>query len=519
MSYLNEQIMHVIRELANRPVIFSAADVAASANLKGMEHAIENALHTQCKLKTLIKVTKRRADATPYDCYLGIRPAKKWWQNHTLRLANAGLYCLTKAQLAGAMSLAFDAHKWNIVPLDLLEVGRRRAMVAEGYTPGTFVFPWAFILHTNPAGKASFRALIERMPAVGGCAELSHERMLDDVLSRLTQREVEVMRLRFGFNAGAKSTLQQVGNRYGVSRERIRQIQEKARRKLEGRWCQQRLWEIFMLDFLRSQGALLLPDFTPSPQRQLLFKSIGVRTTPIPKLNIRFIAPPARLTDYLTRLRGGDALSDEASEESMRAKFKALPFLSRRDGARIDAAEKAYLNEQNKKTHASMLCGALRSLGRAAHYAEIAAECNRLFPQRRNSTHNWHAALSRCAKYEKFGIVWTGTHGTYGLVEHGYSRPETNLHAAVAGIVAKKFTETREPVPVEVVVTELSQQRRELNLNSVKIALGLNDKLMSQPGGYIPKTAFDQSSEYQENRAKQYDIVAALAAFRQPNSD
>jgi len=55
---------------------------------------------------------------------------------------------------------------------------------------------------------------------------------LETVLSYLTTRESEVIRLRFGFDDGRSRTLEEVGKVFGVTRERIRQIEAKALRKL-----------------------------------------------------------------------------------------------------------------------------------------------------------------------------------------------------------------------------------------------------------------------------------------------
>ena len=55
---------------------------------------------------------------------------------------------------------------------------------------------------------------------------------ISDVLLTLTEREEQVLRLRFGLDDGSSKTLEEVGQMFGVTRERIRQIEAKALRKL-----------------------------------------------------------------------------------------------------------------------------------------------------------------------------------------------------------------------------------------------------------------------------------------------
>ncbi len=54
----------------------------------------------------------------------------------------------------------------------------------------------------------------------------------EDILTSLSPCEARVLQLRFGLKDGKSHTLEQVGKKFGVPRERIRQIETKARRKL-----------------------------------------------------------------------------------------------------------------------------------------------------------------------------------------------------------------------------------------------------------------------------------------------
>jgi RNA polymerase primary sigma factor len=69
----------------------------------------------------------------------------------------------------------------------------------------------------SPAEKTSFSLLKDK---------------LSDVLAGLSEREQRVLELRFGLDNGYSRTLEEVGRQFQVTRERIRQIEAKALRKM-----------------------------------------------------------------------------------------------------------------------------------------------------------------------------------------------------------------------------------------------------------------------------------------------
>jgi RNA polymerase primary sigma factor len=68
-------------------------------------------------------------------------------------------------------------------------------------------------------------------PADAAAFQLLREQV-EDVLGTLSERERRVLQLRFGLEDGRSRTLEEVGRNFGVTRERIRQIEAKALRKL-----------------------------------------------------------------------------------------------------------------------------------------------------------------------------------------------------------------------------------------------------------------------------------------------
>ena len=91
---------------------------------------------------------------------------------------------------------------------------------------------------TSPqATEAALRSLKKNIVLIMGGKDKGLDYKLlkeqvEDVLHTLTERERRVLQFRFGLEDGRSRTLEEVGREFGVTRERIRQIEAKALRKL-----------------------------------------------------------------------------------------------------------------------------------------------------------------------------------------------------------------------------------------------------------------------------------------------
>jgi len=110
-----------------------------------------------------------------------------------------------------------------------LPVARVRAVLKMAQQPISLSSP------VGESDETSFGDFIEDKSSENPSEVTSYSLLKDklsDVLSSLNERERKVLELRFGLGDGASRTLEEVGRQFRVTRERIRQIEAKALRKM-----------------------------------------------------------------------------------------------------------------------------------------------------------------------------------------------------------------------------------------------------------------------------------------------
>ncbi|MBI4432154.1 MAG: RNA polymerase sigma factor RpoD [Candidatus Omnitrophica bacterium] len=117
------------------------------------------------------------------------------------------------------------------------EIGQRMRMGVEKVREILKIAQEPISLQTpiGDEGDTHFGDFIEDKRAVSPSSATTYamlKEQMDDVLSTLTDRERKVLKLRFGITDGYPRTLEEVGSIFSVTRERVRQIEAKALRKL-----------------------------------------------------------------------------------------------------------------------------------------------------------------------------------------------------------------------------------------------------------------------------------------------
>lgn len=138
---------------------------------------------------------------------------------------NGGNYCLRFDALEEKLGLKNSHELYDKSMRDL-----ESAVFAEGIADRNKIGDWNVIVGL---GRLATAELCTSTEEIG--VDMVYGEKLFESIWKLTSREKNVIFLRFGLDGNGTKTLQEVGDTLGIARERVRQIENKAIRKLRGR--------------------------------------------------------------------------------------------------------------------------------------------------------------------------------------------------------------------------------------------------------------------------------------------
>jgi len=412
----------------------------------------------------------------------------QWFCQLNLRLAQAKQVRLSKHQLATLVSSLCIHERWDTPPTEVIRFGKQFGFIGTAWTEDQYIFPVAYILSFMPSelSEATIKSIIEEISSktIDDKFFLQHltEESIPEKFSCLTESESYIIRAREGLLTGKKMTLQWLGNQYGITRERVRQSEFRAWRKLRHSVNAPTFSKALIYHIMSQQGSLIIEeDSHENLTIGFLTKYFNIPYITVPHISLTIIGiipedilvikPKGLLLDYI------DSVSIINQWEAQGQLFlikRDLHFLAghiiRFRLTRLYKEQRVYLT--------------LRTIGKPAHSTKITEVYNSLFPGHKSTEYNIHAVLNR----EKYGVVWIGIRCIFALKEWGYERPSETLFNTITKIVKEKYKETIRPVSFTMIVAEMGKCRQVVKHSSLTIASYRNPNLRHiDKNSFIPK--------------------------------
>ena len=351
-------------------------------------------------------------------------------------------------------------------------------------------------------------------PAIDG-KKMNLQKIANDLLSRLSTRQKNVLTKRFGLKNGQRKTLEAIGDEYGITRERVRQIENDAKAailKSEQIKALEPFFQIFANHFnayggARAEYVLFKEDvknFSPpnvdtgiAAAHLHFLLSLGAqfaRHSETDAFHSAWAVKNARVEDAKAALQQLIRRFEEKKE--LVKKETLLKWLSELSGGQDHKILESYLAMvKNVTANAYGEYGlthwpevrtrgvrdkaylALKKVGQPMHFREIVAEINKAFsPKKPVHTQTVHNEL---IKDDKFVLVGRGT---YALADWGYQP------GRVSEVLARVLKNSNQPMTREEIVAAVCKER---NVKPNTVLLNLQNKkyfAKMEDGRYVYKS-------------------------------
>ena len=291
---------------------------------------------------------------------------------------------------------------------------------------------------------------------------------LRSVLNTLKVQEEKTFLQRYGLINEDRLTLEDIGSQMGVTRERIRQIEQKTFRKLRHPTRLSKIKNLYYQILIINKGCILIPRSILNIHINTIVLIFVILSVPYRDINEGLIIGGENIITSCFDKKM--FLHKEVNLQMIREQLGRIGYwwLGDEDSKRILEGVQKIIAKRQLKYHRVYIT--LKTLGKPSHFSEIAIKHNEIFPEYYGSKHNIHASL--CYYQEHF--VWTGKLGIYALPEWGYERPQMGLHKTCYKIVNEQYKKTKKPVEYSFVLSQIHKYRKLLNPNSVMFSCYLN---------------------------------------------
>lgn len=414
----------------------------------------------------------------------------QWFCQLNLRLAQAKQVRLSKHQLTTLISFLCIHERWDTPSIEVIQFGEQFGFIGTTCTKNQYIFPLANILSFMSYGlsEVTVKHIIKEISLDTINVNFSFKHLAQELIkekySCFTEKECYIIKAREGLLTGKKMTLEWIGIHYGITRERVRQLEFRVWRKLRNPVHAPTFSRALIYNIMSKQGSLMIKTDSPEVLTiSFLSKCSRVPYVTLSHINLAILGALPEDTKLLTPRRllldnididSVSIINQWESEGRFCLIKRDMQFLAesiiRFRLKRLNKGQKVYL--------------ALRTIGKPAHTAKITEVYNSIFPDHPSTEHNIHAVLS----HEKYGVVWIGIRSTFALKEWGYEHPSETLFNAVTKIVEEKYKETTRPVPFTIIVTEMGKYRKVVRNSSLTIASHCNPNLRRiGKNSFIPK--------------------------------
>ena len=253
------RLVEQVHSFARFPRAFTLAELSDFASLKVDQKSLYSAASNDPQLICL------HSEFPDEDRFILTSVFFRWVINLNIRLAKLKKYKLNKHQLSLLMShLRFEG-SWGAPPINSVKWGQSLGLVSPCLTTENYVFPLAYIMSYLPewidlieetlyefGEKKDLKALVINL----------RDTYLEKGFSLFKPKIINVVKMRSGLliSGGKKVTLDKAGKSSGITRERVRQVEDIFWTKLksQSKLYMRNFLIAFLYDFINESGSLLI---------------------------------------------------------------------------------------------------------------------------------------------------------------------------------------------------------------------------------------------------------------------